>query len=127
MASGLPDDAAVNHFAWDPDYKSNQQNSSMRFAAILKNKSIFYVQDGVPENLSELCKEQSKEGLTADNLQLHDIKKSDIKNLWFFKEVLTDRTQASNPETTLRYLAIQHEFQADDGIKAESQGDDKNQ
>ena len=125
MASGLPDDAAVNHFAWDPDYKSNQQNSSMRFAAILKDKSIFYVQDGVPENLSELCKEQSKEGLTADNLQLHDINKSDIKNLWFFKEVLTDRTQASNPETTLRYLAIQHEFQADDGIKAESEGDDK--
>ena len=125
MASGLPDDAAVNHFAWDPDYKSNQQNSSMRFAAILKDKSIFYVQDGVPENLTELCKEQSKEGLTADNLQLHDINKSDIKNLWFFKEVLTDRTQASNPETTLRYLAIQHEFQADDGIKAESQGDDK--
>ena len=125
MASGLPDDAAVNHFAWDPDYKSNQQNSSMRFAAILKDKSIFYVQDGVPENLTELCKEQSKEGLTADNLQLHDINKSDIKNLWFFKEVLTDRTPASNPETTLRYLAIQHEFQADDGIKAESQGDDK--
>jgi serine/threonine protein kinase len=125
MASGLPDDAAVNHFAWDPDYKSNQQNSSMRFAAILKDNSIFYVQDGVSINLTELCMKPSMEGSTADNLQLHNINKSDIKDLWFFKEVLTDVTQASNPETTLRYLAIQHEFQADDGIKAESEGDDK--
>jgi serine/threonine protein kinase len=119
MASGLPDDAAVNHFAWDPDYKSNQQNSSMRFAAILKDNSIFYVQDGVSINLTELCMKPSKEGSTADNLQLHNINKSDIKDLWFFKEVLTDVTQASNPVTTLRYLAIQHEFQADEGIKTD--------
>ncbi|MCY3008044.1 MAG: protein kinase [Planctomycetota bacterium] len=119
IPSPLPIDANVEHFAWDPEQESNPPENSMRFACILSDNSVLYVQNGVASDLGKICSmqtqgneqtpvgEESKREDKSETKTLQQLQASDIKRIWFFQEILTDRSLDPPSKRTLRYLALQ--------------------
>lgn len=110
LASGLADESSVVDFAWDSEPSSNPSESPLRFAYVLKDRSIGYASGNAIQELGKLC-DASTEEMIAGGQQFHKIEASEIRDIWFFKEVLSDQTQNPNLKTTLRYLAIQYQYE----------------
>lgn len=106
LESPLPNGERVAHFAWDPQRDSTALENSMRFACILVDNTVLYAHNGQISDLGKICSMQTQ-GDDSEKKTLAQLQASDVQRIWFFKEILSDRTVDPLSRKTIRYLALQ--------------------
>lgn len=105
IESGLPNPGSVVHFKWDKETASVEPKGKWSFAYILKDSTVGHFHSGVDRVLGNLSEIQPSK-VQTDVKATHELKVSEITDLWFFKEVLVDETDPNKASKTLRYLAL---------------------
>ena len=105
LESPLPNGQRVAHFAWDPQRDSTTLDHSIRFACILADNTVLYAHNGQVSDLGKICSMQTQ-GDDSEKNTLAQLQASEVQRIWFFKEILSDRT-VDTPPKTIRYLALQ--------------------
>jgi hypothetical protein len=107
LESSLPNGDRVAHFAWDPQGDSTTLDHSMRFACILVDNTVLYAHNGQISDLGKICSMQTQGDDDSEKKTLAQLQASDVQRIWFFKEILSDRTVDPLSRKTIRYLALQ--------------------
>jgi len=105
IESGLPNPGSVVHFKWDKETAFVEPKGKWSFAYILKDSTVGHFNSGVDRVLGNLSEIQPSK-VETDVKATHELKVSEITDLWFFKEVLVDETDPNKASKTLRYLAL---------------------
>ena len=107
LESPLPTGQRVAHFAWDPQRDSTTLDHSMRFACILADNTVLYAHNGQLSDLGKICSMQTQREDNSEGKAMAQLQASEVQRIWFFKEILSDRTVDPPSKQTIRYLALQ--------------------
>jgi hypothetical protein len=107
IESPLPKGESVQHFAWDPQGDSTTLDNSMRFACVLADNTVLYANNGKISDLGKICSMQTQGKDDSEKKTLAQLQASEVRRIWFFKEILFDSTVDPPTKRTIRYLVLQ--------------------